>query len=81
MHDRYDSIDKIAQIKSDLLVIHGTADVIVPTKFGIQLFKAANQPKRLLLVRGAGHTNLYDFGAGKPIVEWLDKEIAGDKGK
>ena len=81
MFDRFDSIDKIKQINSDLLVIHGTDDGIVPTKFGIQLFKAANQPKRLLLVHGAGHVDLYNYGAGTPIVDWLDKQVAERKDK
>lgn len=79
MHDRYDSIDKIAKIKTNLLIIHGTADSVVPTKFGIQLFKAALQPKRLLLVHDANHWNLYDFGAGPLIADWLDKQTAGEK--
>ena len=81
MHDRYDSFDKIAKIKTDLLVVHGTADEIVPTKFGIQLFKAANQLKRLILVHGANHTDLYDFGAGPLIADWLDKQVAGEKAR
>jgi fermentation-respiration switch protein FrsA (DUF1100 family) len=80
MHDRYDSIDKIKDIKADLLVIHGTDDVIVPTHFGKDLFAAANAPKRFLLVKGANHNDLYNFGVGKPIVEWLDKQVAAEKG-
>ena len=80
MHDRYDSIDKIAKIKTSLLIIHGTADSVVPTKFGIQLFKAASQPKRLLLVHDANHWNLYNYGAGERIADWLDKQVAGEKG-
>jgi fermentation-respiration switch protein FrsA (DUF1100 family) len=80
MKDRFDSIDKIGGIKTDLLVIHGTADVIVPMKFGVRLFDAANRPKRLFVVHGGNHTNLYNFGAGEKIAAWLDQQIKGGKG-
>ena len=38
-----------------LLVIHGTADRIVPYELGASLFEAALEPKRLHRVEGADH--------------------------
>jgi fermentation-respiration switch protein FrsA (DUF1100 family) len=80
MHDRFDSIDKIAQVKSRLLVVQGTDDEVIPIKFGERLFATANQPKCMFVVHDAHHNDLYDFGAGQKIADWLDKQVAGGKG-
>ena len=54
---RFDSIDKVAEIGSPLLVVHGTADPLIPARLGQQLFDAAKEPKRFILVDGATHHN------------------------
>ncbi|MEX8191402.1 alpha/beta hydrolase [Comamonas guangdongensis] len=54
---RFDSIDKVTAIGSPLLVVHGTADPLIPARLGQQLFDAAREPKRLILVEGASHHN------------------------
>lgn len=54
---RFDSQNKVASIGSPLLVVHGSADPLIPARLGQQLFDAAQQPKRLLLVEGATHHN------------------------
>jgi fermentation-respiration switch protein FrsA (DUF1100 family) len=40
-----------------LLIVHGADDRYVPPRFSEQLFNAALEPKRLLLVPGATHNN------------------------
>lgn len=40
-----------------LLVIHGTADKVVPYKFGKKLYDAAEQPKTLWIIKGGHHTS------------------------
>lgn len=54
---RFDSVDKVAAIGSPLLVVHGAADPLIPAALGQQLFAAAQEPKRLILVDGATHHN------------------------
>ena len=54
---RFDSIHKVAEIGSPLLVVHGTADPLIPSRLGQQLFEAAREPKRFILVDGATHHN------------------------
>ena len=54
---RFDSVDKVAQIGSPLLVVHGTADKLIPPELGQRLFAAAQEPKRLLLIDGGTHHN------------------------
>lgn len=62
LSQKFDSIDKIADIHMPLLVVHGMADAFVPPRFSEQLFNAAQQPKRLLLVPGATHNNSMALG-------------------
>jgi len=62
LSQKFDSIDKIAEIHMPLLVVHGLADAFVPSRFSEQLFAAARQPKRLLLVPGATHNNSMALG-------------------
>ena len=45
LKDRYDSIGKIKNITTPILIMHGKKDNIVPQKMGLELYKKANQPK------------------------------------
>ncbi|TLX59642.1 alpha/beta hydrolase [Stutzerimonas nosocomialis] len=62
LSQRFDSIDKIDQIGMPLLVVHGTQDQYVPARFSEELYEAALEPKRLLLVEGATHNNSMRVG-------------------
>lgn len=57
VRDRYDSIDKIANVKSPLLIMHGEKDLTIPVSHGKKLFAAANEPKQLKLFPTVGHTD------------------------
>ena len=59
---RFDSIDKIGQVRMPVLIVHGTADPYVPARFSEALFEAANPPKRLLLIEGGTHNNSMRIG-------------------
>ncbi|HYD17994.1 MAG TPA: alpha/beta hydrolase [Patescibacteria group bacterium] len=74
MQDRFDSIDKIKDVKSALLIVHGTVDGIVPYRLGQKLFEAANHPKEFVSVEGAGHSDLYDYKIGEKVLDWLGRE-------
>jgi len=60
---RFDSLEKIADVKAPTLFIHGRADRLVPHAMSEQLFAAAKSPKQLLLIDGAGHSNIAWSGA------------------
>ncbi|MEZ0225310.1 MAG: alpha/beta hydrolase [Alphaproteobacteria bacterium] len=81
LKDKYDSLSKIGKIKSPLLILHGDADGMVPMDMGKGLFDAANEPKEFHSVHGAGHNDLYSFGASKIIAAWLDKELPSERQK
>lgn len=57
VHERFDSLSKMPELKIPLLIIHGTWDKTVPYQMGQQLFDAAPQPKTLELIEGGGHEN------------------------
>ena len=57
LSQKFDSLDKIRDIGMPLLVVHGLDDRYVPSRFSQQLFNAALEPKKLLLVPGATHNN------------------------
>lgn len=55
VQSRYDSLSKIKNIRSPLLVLHGDSDRAVPYELGRELFDAAKEPKRLYTIKRAGH--------------------------
>ena len=57
LKDRYSSIDRIARIKSPMLFIAGDADRIVPIGDTEVLYEAANEPKKLVIIRDADHND------------------------
>ncbi len=78
LKDRYDSIAKIKDICSSVLVIHGDQDKTVPQALGKRLFDAADEPKTALWVDGAGHNNLYDFGVDLKVISFLQEMWAAE---
>lgn len=57
LHERFDSLQKVALLKIPTLFIHGTWDKLVPYEMSQQLYDAAPQPKTLQLIQGGGHGN------------------------
>jgi fermentation-respiration switch protein FrsA (DUF1100 family) len=54
---RMNSREKIKDYHGPLLVSHGDADEVIPYEQGVELFRAANEPKRLITVRGGKHND------------------------
>lgn len=48
----YNSIDRLPSTKIPVLIIHSTDDEIIPFHHGDRNFQAANQPKKLVKLRG-----------------------------
>ena len=53
--NRFESARKLASVKSPVLISHGDPDPTIPTKEAQALFASANEPKKLLIIPGAGH--------------------------
>ena len=55
MWDRFDSRSKIAAVGTPVMIVHGTADAVVPVERGQALYAAAHEPKQLLVLPEVGH--------------------------
>jgi fermentation-respiration switch protein FrsA (DUF1100 family) len=86
LSQKFDSIDKIVDIDMPLLVVHGQADTFMPSRFSQQLFNAASEPKRLLLVPGGTHNNSMSLGGNQyrqaidSLMKSKPQRIAGPSG-
>jgi fermentation-respiration switch protein FrsA (DUF1100 family) len=76
---RYASIDKIEHVTAPVLVVHGAADEIVPLAHARRLYEAASDPKRLLVIDGAGHNDLLPTG-GLRYLDALNEFCALEEG-
>src|SRR5579863_142651 len=66
---RFASIDLMPRVHVPVLIAHSATDTLIPLRHAQRLFDAANEPKRLLILRGeysdgfGGHVAaLYDHG-------------------
>ncbi|HPQ69479.1 MAG TPA: alpha/beta hydrolase [bacterium] len=73
--ERYATIEKIANFRAPLLIVHGKRDELIPYAEAEGLFAAANEPRQLYSVPGAGHNDV-SISAGPDYGEilraWLD---------
>lgn len=59
---RFDALSRVPGLKMPAMFIHGTADRLVPATMSRRLYAAATQPKRLLMIEGASHSNYIGIG-------------------
>jgi uncharacterized protein len=64
-------VDKISP--RPLLLIHGDIDDIVPVRHAEKLFKHAGEPKKLVILEGAGHRLRLEERAVSTALEWLQQ--------
>ena len=73
LKDRYATDETIKSVHAPLLIIHGEADAVTPVAMGRALFAAANMPKELITLPGAGHSDHDAFGAPEKLNAWIDR--------
>ena len=56
----FDSRLKITRVRAPILIIHGSADDIVPMRLGRALFGTAPEPKYFWAIPGAGHNDIVE---------------------
>lgn len=49
---RFDSVAKVAQVRSPIIILHSTEDEVIPYPLGRRLYAAAAEPKRFYELRG-----------------------------
>jgi fermentation-respiration switch protein FrsA (DUF1100 family) len=65
--NRFNSIAKINNLKSPLLVIHGTEDEVIPYTLGVKLYDAYSGRKQFVTIPAGGHNDL-EYTA--PVLYW-----------
>ena len=83
VRDRFDSAAKIAHIEAPVLIFHGERDRTIPPKFGRALFAVAAEPKESRWFERGNHNDLYDFGAGQLVINFIRRRLgeAGTEGE
>jgi fermentation-respiration switch protein FrsA (DUF1100 family) len=71
MRDPFLSREAIRKVDEPVLILHGTADTVVPVELGKRLFEAAGEPKRLVIVEGAQHNDLWERGLWPAVLDFL----------
>lgn len=71
VQDRYESDAIIDRAGSPLLIVHGKRDRVIPLSHAENLFAAAGEPKKLVVIDQASHNDLYDFGMSSIVMEFL----------
>jgi fermentation-respiration switch protein FrsA (DUF1100 family) len=66
----YDTVARVRELDAPVHVAHGERDLVVPVRMGRAVFDAARSKGALLIVPGAGHSDVPEV-AGKRYWEWL----------
>lgn len=70
LQDRFESLGRLADVSAPILVLHGTADRVIPVAHGRRM--AAASGATFHEIPAAGHMDLYEFGADRLVLDWLD---------
>jgi fermentation-respiration switch protein FrsA (DUF1100 family) len=54
-----------------VLLIHGDKDDLVPVEHAHKLFEKAGEPKKLVIIPGAGHRLRFEHKAVNAALDWL----------
>ncbi len=64
-----------------LLIVHGSKDEAVDVNHAYRLYGQAKEPKRLVVIDGAGHRLRLDGEAVASVLDWLKSQIAHEAKK
>ena len=84
---RFDAAAKLPRVRAPILLIHGRGDRIVPPGMSVELHRRANDPKWLLLIDGAAHSDSaarggreYSAAIGRLLASREARGLAGPPG-
>lgn len=69
--DKYHVERQIGAVTAPLLILHGERDEVIPVEMGRRNYRAANQPKRIEVIPGGRHNDLFDQGAWEKMRDFL----------
>jgi fermentation-respiration switch protein FrsA (DUF1100 family) len=70
IHDKYNSLSKIANVHSPLLILHGELDETIPIAHGKTLFAAANEPKEAVYFPDIAHNNFDSSAVAERVLKF-----------
>ena len=62
LRNHYNTLDRIPNVSSPLLVLHGAEDELVPLSHGERIFQAAEEPKSFQALPQTGHNDTFQAG-------------------
>ena len=62
---------------TEILILHGARDIVVPIALGERLYQLAREPKRFVRYPQGGHDDLDDYGAGIEARRFICRGNAG----
>jgi hypothetical protein len=71
-------LEDVRKIRVPILFVHGENDSFIKKKYAHALFEAARDPKELLIVPGANHSNVWDVGGSayhEALAEFFKKHL------
>ena len=74
MRDPFLSRENILRVDEPLLIVHGTDDRLFRSSMGRRLFELAHEPKKLAIIDGATHSDLWDHGLWPIVLGFLGRE-------
>jgi fermentation-respiration switch protein FrsA (DUF1100 family) len=77
MLDQYRSRDRIGQVHMPILIVHGSADSVIPATMGEQLFSMAHEPKTFVRMTGSDHNTLTRDGLYDHVWRFLGLPLTG----
>ena len=72
-------VDAVREIHVPIFILHGTADNVITSTYSEMVYRNANEPKQLWLVKGARHDNMADVGGEeypRRILEFFEESLS-----
>ena len=71
VRDKFDSTAKIARVRCPIFIMHGTADRVIPIRYGERLYELAPSPKEMKVYPGLGHVGFDEVRGFDAVLEFL----------
>lgn len=73
VRDRYDNLRKIGSVRAPVLIYGGDADGVIPSPQFARLYSAVRAPRRLAVIDGADHVDVWTKGGAHHVLRFLDE--------
>lgn len=70
--DQYRTIRHIKDVTVPVMVLHGQQDGVIPVSHGRRIYEAANEPKSLVVLPEARHSDHYDHGGWQAVRAFIE---------